>query len=109
MEIHIYVVDPASRARDLVVLWLIVLSASVLAMWAVFRLGRGAWGLVAFAGVLSPTIVTLMFGGSLPGPRWPVVDFLADVTLPLAVIGAPSELLGAGVGALLRLRWPRRR
>jgi hypothetical protein len=66
--------------------------------------GRSGGWLVAVAALLVPTIVIVAFGGGLPGDHWPLLEFVADVTLPLALLGIPVSQVGIDIGVLVRRR-----
>ena len=101
-RVDVYSVDPASVAHGhWVGLSALGLTALICAL-LVLRLGPRSWWAVIVAAIAVPTITALAVGGALPGPNWPLINFMFDVVMPLTVVGLAAAAVGSAVGALLR-------
>jgi hypothetical protein len=99
----VYVVDPASAARNHVYLLAAFGMTTVVCAAIYSRNGRkGAWLIIA-AGFVMPALVTLLFDGSPRSGQWRWSEYLTDVVVPVgATVGPLSALLGVLVGMILR-------
>ena len=97
-----YFVDPASAALHSWTALAIGLATGIAGAILVGALGRKAWWLLGLAAVVLPSAIVIALGAGLPSHNWTVAEFMTDVMLPLALIGVPGALAGAGLGALTR-------
>ncbi len=101
-QVDVYQVDPASVAHGhLIGLVLIGVTAMLAALLAI-RFGWRSWWAILLSGIAVPTITTLAAGGALPGANWPLIDYISDVVMPLAVIGLSAAAVGSVIGAAIR-------
>lgn len=103
-ESTIYIFDPASIAFHRLVGSVLICVVVLVSAALIFRFGwRSVWA-VGAAAVVLPTIVVFLaskFSGAPSNTTIPDVEFVLEVTLPLAIIVVPAAVVGAMLGAIL--------